>query len=127
MLTVVHDDVHGIASVVITGDPTAEEFDSMTEDLKKMIGQDRASRVIFQVNHFFGAQAEKRLAETLFKHLAVDVTKDAKLKRIAVVGEPSWKQWVSGVLRPVAGASVRYFPADRLEEAWSWLHADVDT
>lgn len=41
--------------------------------------------------------------------------------RIAMVGDRKWEKWMAQVCRPFTRATVRYFDASHIDEAWAWL------
>lgn len=125
MTHVTSDPAHGIVSVRVTGHPTPEALGKMTLELEEALVRHNAPSLLLQLEHFCTRHAGDALAEALFKLLAVDLTRDYETTRIAVVGAPSWADWATGVLRPLAGAEVRYFEASRLRAAWRWLHAET--
>jgi len=46
------------------------------------------------------------------------------VERLALLGPPQWEHRVHRRL-PLRKASVRYFPADQLDDAWQWVGATV--
>lgn len=44
------------------------------------------------------------------------------IERIAMVGEARWEAWMARVCRPFTMASIRYFDASKIDEAWTWLN-----
>ena len=47
-----------------------------------------------------------------------------RVDRIAIVGGERWREWMNrlpGLFVGFAGVDVRYFPENRLRDAWGWL------
>ena len=49
------------------------------------------------------------------------VTHYADFKRIALVGDRKWEEWMAKLCKPFTKATVRYFDASEVEAAWGWL------
>lgn len=46
------------------------------------------------------------------------------IRRIAMVGERKWQEWMSHFCKPFTAASIRYFDQHNLEEARKWLKGE---
>jgi len=44
-----------------------------------------------------------------------------KLAKIAIVGETKWEEWMSKVCKPFTMATIKYFDAHEIDQAWAWL------
>jgi len=42
-------------------------------------------------------------------------------KRIAMVGDRKWEEWMAKLCKPFTRATVRYFDAPEADAAWAWL------
>ena len=45
----------------------------------------------------------------------------ASFKRIALVGDRQWEEWMAAFCKPFSRAQVRYFDAHDSAAAWAWL------
>ena len=43
------------------------------------------------------------------------------IERIAMVGEKTCEKWMAKVCKPFTRSTIRYFDADKMDAAWSWL------
>ena len=54
-----------------------------------------------------------------------DITFDIKhyhdLERIALVGNPGWKEWMVKLSKPFTAAEIMFFSTDEIDAAWDWL------
>jgi len=57
----------------------------------------------------------------LWDDIKFSTTHCAKVDRIALVGEKAWEQWMAVVCKPFTMASVKYFEAAQVDDAWKWL------
>ncbi|MFH0958919.1 MAG: STAS/SEC14 domain-containing protein [Pseudomonadota bacterium] len=44
-------------------------------------------------------------------------------EKIAVVGGPKWAEWSTKIASHLVTAEIKTYPADRLDDAWSWVKA----
>jgi hypothetical protein len=44
-----------------------------------------------------------------------------QLERIALVGENKWEAWMAKVCKPFTMATIKYFDAAAIDDAWAWL------
>jgi hypothetical protein len=49
----------------------------------------------------------------------------ADMERIALVGDKTWEKWMATVCKPFTRATIRYFDASQIEEAWQWAEEGV--
>jgi hypothetical protein len=45
----------------------------------------------------------------------------ADIERIALVGDRKWEEWMAKVCKPFTRATVKYFDASQMDQAWAWL------
>ena len=57
----------------------------------------------------------------LWDDIKFSTTHCTKIKRIALVGEKAWEKWMAKVCKPFTMAKIRYFDADKIDEAKTWL------
>jgi len=48
------------------------------------------------------------------------------LDRIAMVGDQRWEKWMVQVCKPFTKATVRYFDASHVDDAWIWLREGIE-
>lgn len=60
-------------------------------------------------------------AHALWEDIKFATTHCTKFKRIALVGEKKWEQWMAKVCKPFTMAKVKYFDASEIDAAWKWL------
>jgi hypothetical protein len=48
-------------------------------------------------------------------------------KRIAIVGDRKWEQWIARIWKPFTKAKVRYFDATQVDAAWEWVLEGIQT
>ena len=60
-------------------------------------------------------------ARALWDDIKFATTHCTKIDRIALVGEKKWEEWMAKVCKPFTMASIKYFDAAKIDDAWKWL------
>lgn len=60
-------------------------------------------------------------AKALWDDIKFSTTHCTKVDRIALVGDKTWEKWMAVVCKPFTMASVKYFDAAKVDDAWKWL------
>ncbi len=63
----------------------------------------------------------------LWDDIKFSTTHCTKIDRIALVGERKWEQWMATVCKPFTMATIKYFDAGRIDDAWQWLKDGVQS
>ena len=72
-------------------------------------------RILAQFHDFHGWDLK-----ALWDDIKFSTTHCSKVKRIALVGEKKWEEWMAKVCKPFTMASIKYFDAGEIEQAWKW-------
>jgi len=119
------------------GTLTREDYDKLTPEIERIIGQHGRIRVLVIMHDFHGwdAGAFWEAIKWNSKHFR-------HLERLAVVGDKSietrdagafdmsyrrplhWQRWLTNFYRPFTNAEVGYFTTDELGEAREWLYGE---
>jgi SpoIIAA-like len=93
------------------------------EDYKKFvplvdaeITKDGKVNVLAQFHDFRGWDLR-----ALWEDIKFSTTHCTKIKRIALVGERTWEEWMAKFCKPFTMAKIKYFNASELEAAKAWL------
>src|SRR5262245_46181255 len=57
----------------------------------------------------------------LWDDIKFSTTHCTKLERIALVGERTWEKWMATVCKPFTMATIKYFDAAQIDDAWAWV------
>ena len=60
-------------------------------------------------------------AKALWDDIKFSTTHCTKIKRIALVGDKTWEQWMDQVCKPFTMATIQYFDAADIEKTRAWL------
>lgn len=93
------------------------------EDYKKFvplvdaeIAKDGRVNVLAQFHDFHGWDAH-----ALWDDIKFSTTHCTKIRRIALVGESKWQEWMAKVCKPFTMAKIKYFDASQVDAAKAWL------
>ena len=56
----------------------------------------------------------------LIEGAKIDMTHHDDVRRVAMVGDRAWQNWMTAISAPFASADVRHFDQDELESAREW-------
>jgi len=117
-MTVTRGD-NGVHTVIVRGKLSAEMIKRLEDSGAKEIDEVGTVRVLWDLEHFQGwmEQPGDGNIDFLLKY-------DSRIKKIAVVGDPKWKD--NAMLFLGAGhrkAEVQYFSAENMHEARRWVRA----
>jgi hypothetical protein len=105
-----------IAEIEMSGALTPEDYASLVDEMESLIADHGKTRILFDLSDLEASDFEALWDEATF-----DVAHAGEIHRIALVGEPEWKDWTQRVMPPFEEAEIAYFPPDALEKAMDWL------
>lgn len=107
----------------VDGVMSSEEMPNVIKKLDKFLAEHEKVRLLLRMKHFGGFDPAILMQSGLFsmKLSAMD-----KVERYAIVGAPGWVRKVIGAINPVfPDIDMQTFSADREEDAWAWLEAEL--
>lgn len=98
-----------------------EDYKSFVPTLETILGTEGKLRLFAQFENFHGWDMHAMWDDFKFglKHYS-------DFERIAMVGDKRWEKWMSQVCKPFTKATVRYFDASEVDDAWVWLREGVE-
>ena len=57
----------------------------------------------------------------LWDDIKFSTTHCTKIEKIALVGDKKWEEWMAKVCKPFSMATIKYFDAANVKDAWEWL------
>ena len=98
----------------------ADYLDHLAPELDQVIAEHGKARVLWIIEEFKGWTVGGAWEDfrTGMKFSAVE--------KMAAVIDESWDEWLTWLFRAfstLTGTEVRFFRADRLEEAWEWVRS----
>lgn len=98
-----------------------EDYRSFVPTMETILAAEGKVRLFVQFEDFHGWDLHAVWDDTkfAFKHYS-------DFDRIAMVGDRRWEKWMAQVCRPFTKATVRYFDASQVDDAWAWLRDGVE-
>jgi len=106
----------------ISGRLTEEDLRRLRPFLEERAREHEALYVLLWMDDWEGWAS----LSALWEDLKTDLSINENVKRLAVVGEANWEQWMTKLTEPFAYGKVRYFNESELEEAWAWIESPVE-
>jgi SpoIIAA-like len=99
-----------------------EDYSSFVPTVESFLAAEGKARLFVQFEDFHGWDLHAVWDDTkfAFKHYS-------DFDRIAIVGERRWEKWMAYVCKPFTKATVRYFDASQIDDAWAWLREGAET
>ncbi len=98
-----------------------EDYQTFVPAVEAAMASEGKMRVFVQFEDFHGWDLHAAWDDFKFgiKHYS-------GFERIAMVGDRRWEKWMAQVCKPFTKAKVRYFDAEKVEEAWTWLREGIE-
>jgi hypothetical protein len=97
-----------------------EDYKTFVPTVETLLAEGKV-RLFVQFEDFHGWDLHAVWDDTKFalKHYG-------DLERIAMVGDRKWEKWMAQVCKPFTKATVRYFDASQVDDAWAWLREGIE-
>lgn len=114
----IHPQSHGkIIGLTIDGKLLKEDYKTVIPQLEQMIAEHGAIRCLIEVTGMKGSELG-----AFWQEIKFDTKHYKNIERCAVVGDPSWHQWMTKLGKLIfRKAKVQYFEPEKIEQAWEWL------
>jgi hypothetical protein len=101
----------------VSGKLTDEDYKAFVPQIEKIIQEFGRISLLLELDDFHGWDLGAAWDDFKFgmKHI-----KD--FKRVAIVGDKKWEEWMAKLAKPFMRAEVKYFDGSQLQDAWGWLH-----
>jgi hypothetical protein len=93
-----------------------EDYKTFVPLIDAEIAKEGKINVLAQFHDFHGWGPK-----ALWDDIKLSTTHCTKIEKVALVGEKSWEKWMATVCKPFTMARLRYFDAQEIEAAKSWL------
>lgn len=105
-----------LLEVRVSGHLSTEDYERFIPAVERLIQQQGKIDVLFEMADFHGWDAGAMWEDTkfAFRHFS-------DLRRLAIVGEKKWQEWMTLACRPFTKAEIRYFDHADAGAAQAWL------
>lgn len=114
----VDEEVHGkVMEVAIHGTLGPEDYYMVVPKTERLIAQHGKIRMLVVMHDFHGWKPG-----ALWEDIKWNAKHLRHIERLAIVGEKTWHQWMTGFCKPFTSAEVRYFTTTQLGAARAWVY-----
>jgi len=96
-----------------------EDYKAFVPLVDAEIAKEGKVNILSQFHDFHGWDAK-----ALWDDIKFSTTHCTKIKKIAIVGEKTWEQWMAKVCIPFTMAKIKYFDAMQFNAAPRWLEEE---
>ena len=121
MIETVQTDTPKILGFKMCGKLHDEDYKTFVPEFDAAIAAEGKVRLFAQFDDFHGWDLP-----AAWDDFKVGMKHYRDFERIAMVGDRKWEAWMARLCKPFTKASVRYFDASEIDEAWAWLHEDLE-
>ena len=107
-----------VAAVKLVEQASRADYESLLPELEEKI------RRFGKINLYWEMEFDGWQPVAAWQDLKFDLKHVNNFKRVALVGDHKWEEWLARMVRPFTTAEVRYYDRSRREEALAWVTAE---
>jgi hypothetical protein len=111
---------HSVLVIRASGKLSKEDYERFLPEVERLIKQEQKIRLLFEMCDFHGWEPGG-----LWEDIKFDLKHFSDIKRLAMVGEKKWEEWMARFCQPFTSAEIRYFDRSQMEEARRWIASDL--
>lgn len=116
MITELEKSTDSVLGFELSGKLHDEDYKTFVPRVDEAIEKEGKPRLLAKFHDFEGWDMH-----ALWDDIKFATTHCSKIDRIALVGEEKWQEWMAKVCKPFTMATVKYFDAGSIDDAWAWL------
>jgi hypothetical protein len=117
MLQILEETENDLVAVRATHSLTQKDYDKLLPLLNSKLDRYEQLRMYFEMEDFDGWKPR-----AFWEDVKFDVKHANDFKRVAMVGNKQWEDYLTQVMKPFTTADVRFFLTSRKNEAKTWVH-----
>ena len=119
MIKILKESSGKIVGFSLRGRLEDEDYKTFVPQLESVIEREGKVRFLAYFHVFYGWKLHAAWDDMVFgaKHYG-------DVEKIAMVGEEKWQEWMAKIRKPFTRATVKYFDAAEIEQAWAWLREE---
>ena len=108
-----------LLEVRVSGKLVHEDYQHFVPEFDRLAEKHGKIRVLFDMVDFHGWEAAALWDDTKFY-----LRHNARIERLAMVGNKKWEEWMAVFCRPFTSAQIRYFDREEIDDARTWLECE---
>ncbi|WP_205502115.1 SpoIIAA family protein [Rufibacter psychrotolerans] len=101
----------------LSGKVGKEEYDLIVPALEAQIAQQGKIDLYWEMTDFEGWSAG-----AMWEDIKFDVKHVNSFRKVAIVGDETWENTITKLIKPFTTAEVQFFPATQRAEAMAWVN-----
>lgn len=107
----------------VNGKLVHEDYAQVIPQLEQIIEQHGSLRCYCELTDFHGITPH-----AFWDELKFDSKHFKDIERCAIVGDPSWHNWMTKMSKAIFSRSdVKYFDESQSQEAWDWIYEGLES
>lgn len=106
-----------LVAVSVSGHLDKHDYEKIIPVLEQKIAQHGKINLYWEMVGFEGWHLDG-----LWKDLKFDVKHINDFRKIAIVGDKKWEEWIATMIKPFTTAEVKYFNELHRDEAMAWIN-----
>jgi hypothetical protein len=115
MYRILHETSGPFVALQVNGTLESEDYAGFLPFLQSKITEHGKIDLFWEMKDFDGWTASGLWSDGSF-----DVKHASDFRRIAVVGDKKWQEWMTAIMKPFTSAEVRYFDHEDRSAAMDW-------
>ncbi len=113
--------VPNTVGIKVTGKLHDEDYKSFVPMIDSVIEKEGKVRLLFEFEDFHGWDLHAAWDDMMF-----GVHHYNSIERLAIVGDRPCEEWLARLLKPFSRATIKYFDAAQIDDAWDWLREGIE-
>ena len=109
-----------LVAIRVTGTLGKQDYDQLIPVLETKIKQFGKIDLYWEMEALEGWNLSG-----LWEDLKFDMTHLNSFRKVALVGDKKWEEWVARIIKPFSTAEIRYFDVRQKDKALEWLNQPV--
>lgn len=116
MYRVLDESTGNTVGIQVDGKLTKDDYGVLIPYFENLINECGPLNLLCDMTRLDGMEIEAFWEDFKFgiRHLG-------DFKRMAIVGDQSWLEWLTKVFNPLVKTEVKYFPPQEMKDAWTWV------
>jgi hypothetical protein len=116
MVTSIETTRETLVAIRLTGTLDKQDYDRLIPVLESKINQFGKIDIYWEMTGVEGWNPAG-----LWEELKFDLRHVNDFRKVAIVGDKKWEEWIAQAIKPFTTAEIRYFDAHQKEQALAWL------
>jgi len=121
MLGIISDDFDDTLAIKIEGELSTDDYEKVMPSIEQTIENEDTINFYCEVKEVDGLEPG-----AIWEDLKFDVKHYNDFKRIVVLGDKKWTNWLTQLAKPFTSGEVNYFNNAQKDLAWDWVRKGLN-